>query len=142
MPERIVGIHFQIVRFYYLFTPLFIYLDYVEEISIRVSFLNEHPRAKLAYYLTCCVFGLLMSLKKGALTPVIALVECSVSIMMLCISVQLQALELGLKIYDGEIVSNPFTTAFFINFFLCSVILVLSFLNNPLVRRAKNLRKH
>ena len=69
--------HF-IPRWYYYATPLFILLDYLAGINIRVSALDAMPLHKNAYYGFCILCGLCIYISPKY-SPVVALFESAIN---------------------------------------------------------------
>ena len=78
---RIYKRHF-IPRWYYYATPLFILLDYLAGINVRVSALDSMSLYKYAYYGFCilCAFCIYISPKYS---PVVALFESGINFVMI-----------------------------------------------------------
>lgn len=49
-----------IIRYLYFLTPVYMILDYFFNFNIRISFLSNFPAYKLAYYLLCLFFSLII----------------------------------------------------------------------------------
>ena len=67
-----------IAKWYYYATPLFILLDYLAGINVRVSALDAMPLHKNAYYGFCILCGLCMYIFPRY-SPVVALLESAIN---------------------------------------------------------------
>jgi hypothetical protein len=67
-----------IAKWYYYATPLFILLDYLLGINVRVSALDAMPLYKYAYYGFCILCGLCMYISPRY-SPIIALLESAIN---------------------------------------------------------------
>ena len=72
--------HF-IPRWYYYATPLFILLDYLAGINVRVAALDSMPLYKNAYYGFCILCGLCIYILPKY-SPIVALFESGINFMM------------------------------------------------------------
>ncbi len=73
-------------RWYFYITPLFILLDYILGINIRVSALETMPTYKNLYYGFCILCGICMYIIPRY-SAVVALLESSINIMMLVLGI-------------------------------------------------------
>jgi hypothetical protein len=73
--------HF-IPKWYYYATPLFILLDYLLGINIRVSALDAMPLYKYAYYGFCILCGVCIFILPRY-SPIVALLESGINILMM-----------------------------------------------------------
>lgn len=79
------------VNFYYAATILFLILDFVLGVNVRVAFLEPFPTARIAYYLVC--FGLFaLMLWRPGWTLVIATIESLVAVVALTFSMALRVM--------------------------------------------------
>jgi hypothetical protein len=67
-----------IAKWYYYATPLFILLDYLLGINVRVSALDAMPFQKNAYYGFCILCGLCMYISPRY-SPIVALLESAIN---------------------------------------------------------------
>lgn len=73
--------HF-IPRWYYYATPLFILLDYLVGINVRVSALESLPLYKNIYYGFCITCGVLIFILPRC-SPIVALIESGINFLMM-----------------------------------------------------------
>jgi len=73
-------------RWYFYITPLFILLDYILGINIRISALETMPLYKNLYYGFCILCGICMYVIPRY-SAVVALLESSINIMMLVLGI-------------------------------------------------------
>lgn len=88
-----------------------------------------------AYYGLCFVAGFLV-LKSDLLAALTALLECSVNILLLLLSVLAPLLTIGVQVEAGNDVTYTFGVAELIHFAIVGCMLVLAFYQNPLMKRA------
>ena len=74
------------VRLYFYITPLFILLDFIFGINVRVSALETMPTYKNLYYGFCILCGICMYIIPRY-SAIVALLESSINIMMLVLGV-------------------------------------------------------
>ena len=79
------------VTFYYAATILFLLLDFVLGVNVRVAFLEPFPMARLAYYLVCFVLFALMLWRPGW-ALLIATIESLVAVVALTFSMALRVM--------------------------------------------------
>ena len=73
-------------RWYFYITPLFILLDYIYGINVRVSALETMPTYKNLYYGFCILCGICMYIIPRY-SAIVALLESSINIMMLVLGI-------------------------------------------------------
>lgn len=96
-------------------TILFLLLDYGAGINVRLSFLDDRPDARAAYYLFCFVcFGLM--LWRPAWTELVGAFESLVTLVALILSFGLRTLLSSAAVLDGE--AERVTIEQIINFLL------------------------
>ena len=79
------------VTLYYAATILFLLLDFVLGVNVRVAFLEPFPSARMAYYLVC--FGLFaLMLWRPGWTLAIATIESLVAVVALTFSMALRVM--------------------------------------------------
>jgi hypothetical protein len=78
---RIYKRHF-IPRWYYYATPLFILLDCITGINVRVAALDSMPLYKYAYYGFCILCGLCIYIFPRY-SPIVALFESTINVIMM-----------------------------------------------------------
>lgn len=80
------GVRHSIPKLYYTITPLFILLDYVWNINVRVAVLDSAPLYKGLYYGFCILCGVVIYIVPQC-TSVVALVESAIIFTMTVLSV-------------------------------------------------------
>jgi len=73
-----------IPRWYYYATPLFILLDYLLGINVRVSALDSMPFYKYAYYGFCILCALCIYISPRY-SPIVALFESTINVIMMAL---------------------------------------------------------
>lgn len=119
-----------IPQFYYYITPLFILLDYVWGISVRVTVLDSMSMYKKLYYGFCILCGVFVyALPK--LTPVVALFESSINFLMTVLAVFMPYIQFITKTDDFLTADLPtvagFDTPHIINILLAGIIAIFGF---------------
>ena len=116
----------KLVLGYYLATPLFVLLDGAFGANVRIAALDGEPGWKYAYYALCLVCaGAVWSGVRGS--TLLALAECSVNILLLCLGVLLPQYRLAEAILEGGTVENPLALAHVVNFAIAAGIWTLVF---------------
>lgn len=126
------------LSFFYLGTPFFIGLDVVAHANIRVAALDEFPKLKMLYYFFCCVIGLLY-LKNPLLASLATMFECSLSIILLTLSVFAPYYALLRKAAETTATTSGGPTDFrfsLLNFAISSTVLLISFYRNPIFEKS------
>ena len=119
-------------RFYFYITPLFILLDYILGINVRVSALEAMPTYKNLYYGFCILCGACMYIIPRY-SAVVALFESSINIMMLVLGVFLpyirtltalmdDVLGADFKALEGSLKVQPM-----VNLFIVTSCLIFTF---------------
>lgn len=96
-----------ITRIYYLLTPLFVLLDYTTGANIRLQTPWESGLFDAAYYLVCFAAAF-FAFGSSAVAAFFALIECSVNILLLLLSVLLPIAGASEKVLNGEAVEFEF----------------------------------
>lgn len=123
------------VRAVYWSTPLFMALDYVYGVSLRVPFGDAMPGAKAVYYLADVVCGIAVAVRPRW-TAAVGLAESTANITLLIVSTW--AAYVGML--DGAaspdaVISNPFTPQAVTSLVLSAAVLGASYtLNRPGLR--------
>ena len=86
------SMRYAIPRWYYLATPVFVVLDYVAGVNIRVAVLDSMPLYKNLYYGVCIVFGVFVFFQPKT-SPFVALFESMINILMTALATFLPYLE-------------------------------------------------
>ncbi len=121
-----------VARWYFYITPLFILLDYIFGINVRVSALETMPLYKNLYYGFCILCGICMYIIPRY-SAVVALFESSINIIMLVLSIYLPFIRTLTALMD-DVLDADFTTLEellkvqpMINLFIVSFCLILTF---------------
>jgi hypothetical protein len=88
-----------IPRLYYLLTPAFILLDYAGGVSVRAAALDAMPSYKSLYY-TFCILCAVVVFAWPCTSPVVALVESLIIIVITIMSVLLPVFESFRQVAD------------------------------------------
>jgi hypothetical protein len=126
---RIFG-RYSIVSVYYYVTPLFILLDHLGGISIRAAVLDSFPMYKNLYYGFCILCGIGMYVLPR-FTPVVALFESTINILLIVLAVFLPYVQTVLQ-SDNILNSNwEAETAFaahrIANLILAGIVAIFAF---------------
>ena len=125
MEDKILSI----IKAYYWATPLFLLLDLLLGIDVRVSAFVYHPVYKGIYYVFCFVCMAIVVWKPSA-SALVGLIESSINTAILCVGMMLSVYLMGdLAIEEMESFS-PVTGERVINFILAGSICVSSFYRN------------
>ena len=119
-----------IPKWYYYITPLFILLDYVWGISIRVTVFDSMPQYKKLYYGFCILCGVFIyALPK--LTTVVALFERSINFLVTVMAVFMPYINFITKTDDFLTADLPTVAGLdaphIINILLAGIIAILGF---------------
>ncbi len=119
-------------RWYFYITPLFILLDYILGINIRVSALETMPLYKNLYYGFCILCGICMYIIPRY-SAVVALLESSINIMMLVLGIFLPYIRTIMALMD-DVLGADFTALEeslkvqpMVNLFIVGSCLILTF---------------
>ena len=119
-------------RWYFYITPLFILLDYIYGINIRISALETMPTYKNLYYGFCILCGICMYVIPRY-SAVVALLESSINIMMLVLGIFLPYIRTITALMD-DVLSADFTALEeslkvqpMVNLFIVGSCLILTF---------------
>jgi hypothetical protein len=119
-------------RWYFYITPVFILLDYLLGINVRVSALETMPLYKNLYYGFCILCGVCMYIIPRY-SAVVALFESSINIMMLVLGIFLPYIRIVTELMD-DVLGADFTAleeAFkvqpMVNLFIVASCLILTF---------------
>ena len=119
-----------IPKWYYYITPLFILLDYVWGISIRVTMFDSMPQYKKLYYGFCILCGVFIY-AVPKLTPAVALFESSINFLVTVMAVFMPYINFITKTDDFLTTDLPTVAGFdaphIINIILAGAIAILGF---------------
>jgi len=119
---------------YYGATPVFALADFVGGWNVRLSFLQDYPAIRVFYYLVCLLVAYLYFKSSPLRAAVASLIECSVHILMLVLSVMVPIWSAFGALSDGETPQNPLTPLTLVNLVIAGVFFLTAFYSNPLVR--------
>jgi len=121
---------YSIASVYYYITPVFILLDYVGGVSIRVAVFDSMPFYKNLYYGFCILCGVGVCALPW-LTPVVALLESSINFLMTVLAVFMPYIRFVTQTDDFLTAPLPtvagFDTPHIANILLAGSIAVLGF---------------
>ena len=118
------------IRGYYLATPVFLLLEFVFDLDLRVSPFIGDPRWRLVYYVLC--FGCMtIILLKPALLVAVGLFECSLNIVVLFVGAALTWMFPFIPESPDEIEiffrENPATLTSVVNFLIVGGMWIVCF---------------
>ena len=119
-----------ITSLYYYFTPLFIVLDYLGGINVRVAVLDSMPLYKNLYYGFCILCGISMYAVPRC-TPIVALFESSINILLIVLAVFLPYIQVVMQ-SDNILESNweaasAFAIPRIVNLVLAGIVAIFAF---------------
>lgn len=119
-----------ITSLYYYITPLFILLDYLIGVNIRVAVLDTMPLHKNLYYGFCILCGVGMFVLPRC-TPIVALFESTINILLIVLSVFIPYIQIVMQ-SDNILDSNwpaasAFTIPYAVNLILAGAVAVFAF---------------
>lgn len=121
---------YSIASLYYYVTPVFVLLDYVGGVSVRVAVLDSMPFYKNLYYGFCILCGVGVFALPW-LTPVVALFESSANFLMTVLAVFLPYIRFATETDDFLTADLPATAGFdapyVVNVILAGGIAILGF---------------
>jgi hypothetical protein len=111
---------------YYGLTPLFWLLDEGFGANVRVVALQGSEGWRTLYYLLCIGCGAALWVRP-AWSALLALAECSINLLLLCLGVLLPIWRLAEQISAGGSVTNPITPELVTNFVVASAVWLVAF---------------
>ncbi len=116
----------RLVRIYYLGTPLFLVLDLLWKVNIRVAALEGRPGLRLGYYALCggCAF---VTRWRPEWARSVGFLESSVNLLLLALSFFLSYFQLLDALSDGAVVVPRLATLGVPNFLLAGTVWLISF---------------
>lgn len=110
------------VAWYYLATPVFLLLDALWGLNVRVVALDDTPVLKYLYYAFCLACGVATSVRPK-LTAVVGMTESSVNMGLVVIAIPLAYYRVLWAMAEAQpVVKNPFTAVFFVNLGLSALV--------------------
>jgi hypothetical protein len=116
-----------LVRAYYLATPLFLLLDLVGGVSVRVSFLDPSPTLKVAYYVVAFACGVAMT-RWPQHAGRLGLVESGANIILVVLGVGISYLALMDAAEGPGLAASPFTNATAVNLVISATSAIASYI--------------
>jgi hypothetical protein len=126
-----------ISRLYYFLTPIFVLLEYAAGVNIRLQTPWENGLFDAAYYLTCFTAAFI-PVGSSAMAAFFALIECSVNILLLLLSVMLPIAGASEKLLNGEAVEFEFGPLQITHFVLVGGMLIWVFHSNENLLRQES----
>jgi hypothetical protein len=125
-------IKYSITKWYYLVTPIFIVLDYVWGLNVRISIFDAFPFYKNLYYAVCMACGIGITVVPK-FTPIVALIESTINVLLAILALLLPYYQF---IAHADDLLNPdmhmimFDGQSLMNIILAGCIAVLAFNQN------------
>lgn len=119
---------FGLLKFYYVLTPLFLIMELIWGVRVRVPFILASAELRYGYYGMCFLFGVLCYFRRK-LTPVVAIFESTINIALLCSGFYLTVLNSGIDFATSEIDEAPEVVTYkgVMGFVLALVIWTIAF---------------
>lgn len=118
------------LQVYYFVTPIFFIFEYFFGFNIRVKLPADFAFLNYIYYIICFL-GAFLFFKYKVGAAIFSLVECSINIFTLLLSVMLPVFMLG-SMDTTEIIFGKIEI---IHFLIAGIFLIISFRENPLINR-------
>lgn len=124
----------RILKIYYFITPVFVLLDYVAGVKIRIVFPAGFDGFALVYYIIC--FGsVFVAFKQTMVAAIFSLLESSINLLLLLLSVFLPLVMLD-QTLEG-VGGFRFGLTELIHFFIVGSFLLFGFYMNPIMFQNK-----
>ena len=119
---------FGLLQFYYILTPLFLITELFWGLSIRVPLILASAELRYGYYGVCFVCGVLCYFRRK-LIPVVAVVESTINIALLCSGFYLTSVNSMLDFAEGKIDEIPEALTYkgILGFLLALVVWTIAF---------------
>ncbi len=132
--ESVLPLPNQILKLYYAGTAVFLVLDYVFQVNVRVAFLDAWPGWRLVYY--CACFGLLAAIVwRPGWAEVLGVVESLVTLSALILSMAVRVMVVTDEMIETG--TGVVTTQEIINFMISGGIAWLSWQRGVLALTGK-----
>ena len=138
-PPRRPAFGSNLVRGYYFLTPAFILLDYAFGVNLRLAPVVP-PHLKSIYYAACLGIAVWM-LWKPAWAHLAALLECSLNILLLILSLFGPLYQFLNALGEPGTEAPTLTLGTVINFILAGIVWTVAFYANPLLAPPRALRR-
>jgi hypothetical protein len=123
----------QLLRGYYLATPLFLVADLTLGWNVRIAGLEGLPGLRVPYYLVCFGLGVLAWMRPER-AELVGFVECSVNLVILVVGTYAAYWGIIDLVLADQPIVNPFTTERITNLILSGTVLSISYYGHPWVR--------
>ena len=134
---------FGLLQLYYILTPLFLITELLWGIKVRVPLILANAELRYVYYGVCFVCGVLCFFRHKW-TPVVAIIESTINIALLCGGFYLTTISAVIDLTEGEIDKAPEALSYkvVLGFFLALVVWTIAFKRGEwiLLRRIRNLK--
>ena len=121
----------ELIRLYYFITPLFFAMDFLFGLNFRITIPGSEGDTFYYLYIAACFILGSFVFKSPLSSSLFGLVESSVNILLLILSVMLPIFSLAENLETMNTFS--FGTQEIIHFFIAGSVLILSFHLNPLI---------
>ena len=125
------------LKYYYLATPVFVAIEYLFGLDIRLEVPGDSQLVSLVYYGICFLAGFVF-FNNQFTAAIFSLLECSVNILLLLLSIMWPIINLGNEIDAGVTTEFRFGVVELLHFLMVGGVLLASFYLNPLMSRQKN----
>jgi len=129
------------LQLYYLATPIFVIIDIVWGVNIRVPFLDYCPLLKYTYYTVVFACGI-YTYKYPGKADIVGLLESNINTGILILGFMLTYYNLASNILESMTFENPFTIKAVINFSLSGFILLISSYRNSWLLSMRHNENH
>ena len=131
---------FALLRFYYILTPLFLIMELIWGVKVRVPFIMENAELRYAYYGMCFAFGVICYFRHK-LTPMLAMAESAINIALVCCGFYLAIVSQGYEYAIGNIDEMPEALTYkgILGFVLAMTVWIIAFYRCEwIMNRGKN----
>jgi hypothetical protein len=111
---------------YYVLTPLFWFIDWTYGANVRMVALQDSEEWRALYYTLCMACGAALWVRP-LWSHLLALIECSVALLLLILGVLLPYWRLADQIMADRFVANPYTPELVINFVIAGTVWLIAF---------------
>ena len=125
------------LKYYYLATPVFVVIEYLFGLDIRLEIPGDNQLVTLVYYGICFLAGFVF-FNNQFTAAIFSLLECSVNILLLLLSILWPIINLGNEINAGVATEFRFGVIELFHFLMVGGVLLVSFYLNPLMYRTGN----
>ncbi len=126
----------QLLKYYYLFTPVFAAADIFFDVNIRINIPGGHEAVEYVYYFIC-FFSSFFVFKTAISAALFSLFECVINIFLLALSVMWPIIMLGETIDSAGLSQFKFGMPELIHFIIAGGVLLYCFYTNPLIQKSR-----